>query len=176
MPLLNNTKGACSLGYGEDRMQEKIKDWLLDYKFIGSVDENYHRHYTTPKVYREVHVPEIGRRSDLIVYFSNRKVFNIECKLFDANEVIKQAKDHLFWADYSYVCFPHDVYIPNYRRKQMLDAGIGLLFWAPNLGLIEGIMAEHNTGGVKDKIIRQNVLKTLKKIDRENSQQQINFQ
>jgi|GEM_PF-6326744 hypothetical protein len=174
MPLLNDFRGNYSLGYCEDTMQANVEKWLLDYTFWRSTEGGYSREKVNPKTYREVHIPEIGRRSDLIVYFSSRKVFNIECKLFNVEEVVKQAKDHLYWADYSYICFPHNVYMPNYQKKQILEHGIGLLYWIPEFGLVESIMAEHNKSK-KDKLIRKNVLRKLKKIDMQNSQQHINF-
>ena len=164
MPLLNNTKGNYSLGYDEDTMQEAVKEWLLKYPFLTSND-GYLEKAKPPKIYREIHVPEIGRRSDLIVFFSKRKIFNIECKLFDGGGVIKQAKDHLAWADYSYICFPHNVYLPNYQRTLMLKHGIGLLYWIPGFGLIEGIMANYNENSKKDKLIRQNLMNSLRIYD-----------
>lgn len=173
MPLLNDHKGNYSLGYGEDYMQEQVEKMLLEYPFFD-LSSGYKKRLDPPVIYREIHVPEIGRRSDLIVKFSDRKIFNIECKLFDADTVIKQAADHLFWCDYSYICFPHNVYLPNYRRKQMLEHGIGLIYFMPGTGLIEVIMAEHNKK--KDEIIRKNVMNTLKRIDHKNGQQLIKFE
>lgn len=165
MPLLNDHKGNYSLGYGEEHMQQQVMEMLLKYPFYD-LSGGYKKKIDPPKIYREVHVPEVGRRSDLIVKFSERKIFNIECKLFDADTVIKQAVDHLFWADYSYICFPHNVYLPNYRRKQMLEHGVGLLYFIPETGLIEVIMAEHNKK--KDELIRNNIISTLKRIDLKN--------
>lgn len=174
MPLLNNTKGNYSLGYDEDTMQAAVRNWLLQYPFLTTEDGYYTKRAEPPKIYREIYVPEISRRSDLVVFFSKRKIFNIECKLFDAGEVIRQAKDHLSWADYSYICFPHNVYLPNYRREQILKNKLGLLFWIPEVGLIEGIMAEHNTD--KDKLIRKNLINSLRIIDMKNSQQHLKFE
>lgn len=173
MPLLNDHKGNYSLGYGEDYMQQQVEKMLLEYPYDDPSAPFKKKHDIIPTIYREIHVPEIGRRSDLIVKFSDRKIFNIECKLFDADTVIKQAADHLFWADYSYICFPHNVYLPNYRRKQMLEHGIGLLYFIPNTGLIEGIMADYNKN--KDELIRKNLISTLKRIDQKKSQQYIEF-
>lgn len=173
MPLLNDHKGNYSLGYGEDYMQEQVKEMLLKYPFVD-ISEGFRKKIEPPTIYREITVPEIGRRSDLIVKFSDRKIFNIECKLFDADMVIKQAADHLFWADYSYICFPHNVYLPNYRRKQMLEHGIGLLYFIPDTGLIEVIMADHNKK--KDELIRKNILSNLKRIDLKNGQKHFEFE
>jgi len=172
MPLLNNTKGAYSLGYSETYMQGEVVRMLGEYEFTSSDGQ---LEIMTPKIYREVHVPEIGRISDIIVYFSDRKIFNIECKLFDANEVLKQAKDHLLWADYSYACFPGNIYLPNYRRKQMIEHGIGLLYYIPESGLIEGIMAEYNLKKNKDTLIRRNLLSTLRRMDATNAQIKFDF-
>lgn len=175
MPLLNDFKGNYSLGYAEDQMQADVENWLNNYTFWKSTEAGYSREKVDLKIYREVYIPEIGRRSDLIVFFSKRKIFNIECKLFQSGEVIKQATDHQHWANYSYVCMPHNVFIPDIDKRMMMKRGIGLLLWIPEFGLIEAIYAVHQTAGQLNKQIRENVLKTLHREDRKKAQQIINF-
>ena len=176
MPLLNDFKGNNSLGYSEDLMQAAVEKWLMEYTFWKSTEGGYNREKVDLKTYREVHIPEIGRRSDLIVFFSKRKIFNIELKLFNSGEVLKQATDHKYWANYSYVCMPYNVYIPDIDKKLMAKRGIGLLLWIPEFGLIESIYARHRTTKDLNKQIRENVLKTLHRVDRKKSQQLIKFE
>lgn len=175
MPLLNDFKGNYSLGYAEDRMQADVQKWLHKYTFWRSTEGGYSREKVKLKTYREIHIPEIGRRSDLIVFFSKRKIFNIELKLFDTGEVLRQALDHKRWANYSYICMPHNVYIPDCDKQRMIKEGIGLLLWIPEFGLIESIYAVHQTAGQLNKQIRDNVLKTLHREDRKKAQQHIQF-
>ncbi|WP_372776493.1 hypothetical protein [Mangrovibacterium sp.] len=156
-------------------MQADVDRWLHNYSFWKSTEGGYSREKVAVKTYREVHIPEIGRRSDLIVYFSKRKIFNIELKLFNSGEVVRHATDHQSWANYSYVCMPHNVFIPETDKNLMIKRGIGLLLWVPEIGLVEAIYGRHKSIGQLNKQIRENVLKSLRREDRKKSQQLIQF-
>ena len=143
----------------EDDMQREVAETFRNQEF-------YTGSYVKPKIYREVTIPEIGRRSDVIVQVTPRKIFNIECIIVDANGVVSQAIDHLKWADYSYVCIHDRAYIATYIVREMLKYGIGLLLWKQGV-LTEAFGAEYNKG--KDKRIRELVMKSLKIKDSEMS-------
>ena len=156
---LNSTYHKIS----EDQMQSELAQLMADKEFRPS--SPYDWNWITPKVYREVSIPNIGRRSDLIVHITDRKIINIECKLEDYGEVIYQAKNHAYWANYSYICFWADTYLPNDIIRKCLDLGLGLIIWRPG-HFIEVLQAKHQKG--KDtgaKAIRKEILKTLKKKD-----------
>ena len=114
-------------------------------------------------MYTEVRIPEIGRRSDVVLYTDHKKVINIEFKLTDSAGVFKQAKDHKKWADYSVVCMPANVfsYQTSHWLTQFMKEGIGILLYA-NGTFIEIMKPYHSTHtGGKDKRIRTNVLSRL---------------
>jgi len=118
-----------------------------------------------PSVYREVGIPKINRISDVIVKVTGRQIVNIECKLTDHSSVLAQAKDHLKWADYSYICLHAFAPTPNYFIQKIIDLGIGLLLWAPQL-TIEVIPAYHNTiKKGKDMKLHDRVNKKLLELD-----------
>jgi hypothetical protein len=152
----HNSHGAC-----EYQMQKEVANHCKELTFLLS---NWSR--VSPKVYREVTIPEIGRRSDIIVKVTPRKIFNIECKVVDGRGVLKQAIDHLQWADYSYICIWDKAYIPEDVIQEMLNKGIGLLLWKEGV-VMEAFGSRHNKN--KDKQIRESVLKTLKKKDSEKT-------
>ncbi|WP_272152127.1 hypothetical protein [Tenacibaculum aiptasiae] len=105
--------------------------------------------------YEQIRINEIGRISDLIVECGSRLI-NIEFKLIDYGCVFEQSKDHLKWADYSYVCMPANALrvCPNYFMKGLFELGIGLIAGTPNT-FIEVIRARHNTyKNMKTKEIR----------------------
>jgi hypothetical protein len=156
MRLMPDRNAPCL----EDEMQDKVAEYFANRIFLSS--EPYHKRRIIPKVYREVYIAKIGRISDIIIFITDRKIVNIECKLIDYNGVINQAIDHLKWADYSYVCFYADTYLPAYVIDKMLSNGIGLLLWQP------GMFAEVLQSGfnkLKDKSLRTEVLSILRKKD-----------
>lgn len=142
----------------EDEMQEKVALYFASRKFRSSDAYNYYP--ITPKVYREVKIPQINRISDVIIYLTDRKIINIECKLRDYGLVLNQSKDHLRWADYSYICLPSETYLPASILDEMIGLGIGLLFWHPNY-FVEVLQSGYNKN--KDKSIREFVMAQLKK-------------
>lgn len=144
--------------YSEDEMQEKVAMYFADRKFRSS--DPYNWDHIIPKVYREVRIPKIGRISDVIVYLTDRKIINIECKLSDYGFVLNQAKDHLKWADYSYICMASETYLPAYILDEMIGHGIGLLFWHPDY-FVEVLQSGYNKK--KDKSIRESVMAEIKK-------------
>jgi hypothetical protein len=79
----------------EDQMQKAVADYFSNYEFDRLT--GYEWKAIKGKVYREVTIPTIGRRSDVIIKITDFKIFNIECKTNDLAGVIEQAKDHLFW-------------------------------------------------------------------------------
>lgn len=138
MPLFNT---GFHKPYSEYDMQIEVAEFLKNKKFI---DTNYDPVF--PNVLREFRIPEIGRISDIIVYMSKRKIFNIECKLDDVSGVLKQAKDHLIWANYSIICLPFNTYVPPHYQKVMIEHGIGLILYIPGHGLVEAINCQYNNG------------------------------
>ena len=116
--------------------------------------------WSSAMIYREVSIPNIGRISDIIVKISNRKIVNIECKLTNHQEVFAQAKDHLLWADYSYICLHASALIPAYAIQNMIDSKIGLLLWTPEI-IVEVLLAYYNKN--KDKFLRKLVVEKLLK-------------
>lgn len=150
--------------YSEDEMQKGVFDYFTARKFRPSDHANWN--LITPKVYREIRIPQIGRISDVIVYITDRKIVNIECKLVDYGIVLQQAKDHLKWADYSYVCLPAEIYLPAYILDAMINYGIGLLFWHQTY-FVEVLQSGYNKQ--KDKELRKQVMSELKKRDSLNT-------
>jgi hypothetical protein len=116
-----------------------------------------------PNVYTEVGIPSIGRRSDIIARWPDGKMINIECKLDDYGVVIQQARDHLRWADYSYICFYADAYFPARSIQKLVQMGIGLIYWRPGKQFTEVVQSYYNTyKGGKDKKIRMLVESKLR--------------
>ena len=155
MPLLNWRFGYC---YSEWEMQEYVIKFLNKYQFEGE-------HLDEPRqkvIFDEITIPNIGRRSDIIIWITKRILVNIECKLSDYAGVLNQAQDHLRWADYSYICMPAETYIPPYRIGEMIKHGIGLLRYDNKTKTVqEPVFAVFNRK--KDKIIRELVKKKLEK-------------
>jgi hypothetical protein len=163
MRLMPN-KDAC---FSEDEMQEKVALYFTQRRFpSNNENDKWNNKYITPKVYREVRIPQISRISDVIVFITERRIINIECKLADYSFVLKQAKDHLRWADYSYICFSPERYIPAFILDEMIHHGIGLLFWHRDY-FVEVLQSGYNKN--KEKTTRDGVLKILKGIDRKNT-------
>jgi hypothetical protein len=149
--------------FSEDEMQQKVAEYFAARKFLSN---DPFTKYIIPKVYREVHISGVSRISDVIIYLTDRRIINIECKLVDYNFVFNQAKDHLSWADYSYICLPADTYLPAYIIDKMINLGIGLLFWSPDY-FVEVIQSGYNKS--KDKQLREKVVKLLKRINQQNT-------
>lgn len=159
MRLMPNRNPRCS----ELEMQDSVAEYFSKRRFEPSNWNGFHNSMIIPKIYKEVNISRIGRISDIIIYITDRRIVNIECKLFDYGTVLNQAKDHLKWADYSYVCLYADTYLPAYILDQMITNGIGLLFWRPD-NLIEVIQSGFNKA--KDKSIRYSVMDILKGKDK----------
>jgi|WetSurSiteA1Bulk_404760.scaffolds.fasta_scaffold28795_3 hypothetical protein len=157
MRLMPNRSAPCL----ELEMQEQVANHFSERKFQLSPGktERYGK-WIYPRVYREISIPHIGRVSDIVIYITDNKIINIECKMTNYDEVINQAISHLSWADYSYVCFYADTYLPSREIKRCLDRGIGLLLWKPEI-FVEVIQSTWNKKA--DKEIRKYVLEILKK-------------
>jgi hypothetical protein len=161
MPLLRQSQHQ---NYTEEWMQKKVCESL-------ALDSTIER--AKAVILQEVTIPAVGRRSDIVVYFSQRKVFNIECKLANVDSVLAQALDHYRWANYSYVCMPVDAYITNWHKTQLMKKGIGLLLFIPEHGSVaEMIHARHHYPEDKElaarcmnKVLAQVELKNQTKLE-----------
>jgi len=145
-------------GGSEYEMQDQLMD-LLHKKSFHMTPEN---HYIgkKAKIYKEVRIPNIGRISDIIVHVTDRVIINIECKLVDYTVVFEQAKDHLYWADYSYICICPSACLPNYVFHKIIMQGIGLIYWFGNNQFVEVLQAYKNKKYSKE--MRPVMLKILK--------------
>lgn len=125
------------------------------------------------KIYRQIHLPYVSRRSDIVVYWRG-KYYNVEVKLTAVASVLAQALDHQRWCDYSYICMPADVYMPPGHQKIMISKGVGLLlFETEHQVLIEAIQAKYNSRS-KDRIIMlERTINILKEIDQFNRNKQL---
>lgn len=155
MPLFNR---YLSCKHSEDYMQAEVCDMIKDSELISDLSQEF---YTKPdiQVVREFRVPECGRISDIVLHFSKRKIFNIECKLDAIELLIQQARDHRRWVNYSYVCIPYTSYIPKHFHKSLVDYGLGLLIWVPGKIVIEARHAEKTNA--EERIHRAQVYKRL---------------
>jgi hypothetical protein len=73
--------------------------------------------------------------------------------LTDSRGVLKQAIDHLSWANYSMVCMPHEAYIPNDVKASMIEKNIGLILYDEKTGsFMEAIYPMRSKGKINKKI------------------------
>ena len=151
MPLL---QGTYYITYSEDQMQADVQAFLQD-----RFKEETHV-INKASVVREVSILEIGRRSDLVVYFSDRKVFNIECKLAMNQVVYDQALDHRQWADYSYICIPRTSIVAKHFYSKCLKNGIGILLYDRGM-VIESISASWRAVEIEEEL-RAKMLRRVK--------------
>lgn len=116
------------------------------------------------KMYTEVRVPEVRRRSDIVIYTAHKKLVNIEFKLHDLDEVLKQAIDHTKWADYSVVCMPANAFhnANMIWMQKFTKHGIGILLYCSGtfVEILKPYYRTYKDG--KDRKIRTNVLSRLK--------------
>lgn len=147
----------------EDQMQEDMAEVLAQKKWRQEAADSWDVRVFKGTVIREFRIPEINRISDLVLFVTPRKIFNIECKLTNYTEVLKQAEDHLKWCDYSYICLHADCYIPSYIVQEMINQGIGLLFWRAGERPVEAIQAHHNSPSDKElrKLLNQRIKKKI---------------
>lgn len=146
-------------GLPENKMQEQlIKALIIKKYYLTAGDWNG----INAKIYTEVSIPNIGRRSDVIVLITPSRIVNIECKMDNYIQVLEQAKDYLIWADYSYICIHHSTYVPNYILHSMIKKGIGLIYWIAGEDFVEVIQGMKNRKA--DKNIRKIVIERLNKL------------
>lgn len=88
--------------------------------------------YIPPVPFIEISIEQIKRRSDMVLYYSDRKIVNVEFKLKDVDAVIQQAIDHSSWADYSVICIPKGAYISNFNIQTMIKHKLGLIIATEN--------------------------------------------
>ena len=122
--------------------------------------------FVRAQYYEQVRIPQISRVSDLIVRAGDSRLINIEFKLDDWDCLMRQARDHMKWCDYGYVCVPltYLSWKPHRHVNFLLSKGIGLI-GATNDTFVEVFKAKHNTYKKgKSKEIRNSVLKTLKEL------------
>lgn len=155
----------CVFDGSEDQLVKLFIDQYVGYHIAFADD------WVQGKFYTEVRVPEINRRSDLIIWCKlpsgKDRLINIEFKLTDVDCVVSQATDHKKWADYSYIALPLNMakYTRRYHKDKIVDQGLGLLYGNETL-FIQTEKAYFNTyKGGKDKKIRNNVIEELTRRD-----------
>lgn len=148
-------------GQNENISEYEMQDKLIDLLHKKEFNARFENHYIgeKAKIYKEIRIPNIGRISDIILHITDRVIINIECKLSDYTTVLEQAKDHLYWADYSYICLYHSAFIPNYVFHKIIMHGIGLIYWFGNDRFAEVLPAYKNRKYNKE--IRSAILKIL---------------
>lgn len=77
---------------------------------------------------REVHLPEIGRRSDFLGFWDGALV-NVEAKCHDMGGVIRQMKDHALGVDYCFALIPDYTMTPKHFKRALVNNGFGLLVY-----------------------------------------------
>lgn len=156
--------GNKSFNGSEDDLVKMFIDQHIGYGF------NFGDNFDSVVFYEQVSTKFINRRSDLIAKCGKRLI-NIEFKLNDWRCVIKQADDHLYWCDYSYVCVPADLltYVP-FRFVEILKMkGIGLII-ATHDTFIEIVKGHYNPyTAKKQKVYRNIIISKLNGIDRKRS-------
>ena len=158
----------------EIEMQKQLIEILKNtFEYTIDYDEKIY-----PSVFKEFSVPEINRRSDIVVALGN-KLINVECKLSNYASVLAQAKDHLSWADYSYVCLHYKAFVPNYIMHDFIKNGIGVIYWTEK-EFIEVLCGYSNTykNGKKVKNIRDSVnkrIQILKSKETGSNEKQLNI-
>lgn len=160
MHLLDYSFGSSKT---ESEMQEALTEHLQGLKWYNSSFDYINGTGNPLVITREFHVPEIKRRSDIVVMQTKRKIFNIECKLYNPHSVWKQAQDHLLWADYSYICISAQVPLPQWFIGRCHSEGVGLIFWHEKKNaFVEGINGFKSTKINKD--IRKKAVQRLEKL------------
>lgn len=165
MPLLAKT---WTIPYSEREMQDGIVKFLGDYdRFMSGGN------FVKDKdIYQEIHNPDVGRISDILIHLNFRTWINIECKLTGIVSAIKQAKDHLAWVDYSYIAMPHNAYVGNEHIGHILELGIGMLLWDnENKILIESIHASYNRK--KNKLFKKRMMAAMEKFRQLHAQMKL---
>ena len=143
--------------FTEDEMQKDVETYLKQKTFYKQIPRYPYRIELKPKFIREFRIPEVGRISDHIIYISSKKIINIECKKENYIEVIAQATDHLRWADYSMICLPlHWQYIPNKYISEIINKGLGLMYYLKDVGIFQFINPKFNKD--KDAKIRKAIV------------------
>ena len=161
MPLLS----FGIVAYPEIEMQNNVINFIENYSLQKRVSEGSYSHWVdvSKDIFSEVHNAAINRRSDIIVWLDKKRLVNIECKISDVGGVIWQAKDHLCWADYSYICMPHQAYIAPGDIAKMVGIGLGLfLYDDENKKIYEAIYAKFNRSA--NKKFKEQAVKKLQSI------------
>ena len=111
----------------EHDMENQVVEMLHSYTYWNTKTINGYPDEVKvkPDIFRQVHIKDIKRRSDIIVSLSKRKVINIELKLLPNQEVINQAIDHFKWANRSYVCLPV-CHMPQWFLPAITKHGLGV--------------------------------------------------
>jgi hypothetical protein len=161
MTLILNKNYKISEDMTEDDMQIQVDGFLKEQKFTKWCPAAGGYYYIDLQtiVLRELRIPEIGRISDHVLCIDKKRIVNIECKLYDIDKVIHQAKDHLRWCDYSVVCVTPHIYITNENFLEIIGKGIGLWYWFNNIGVFEFIMPKFNRR--KNKELREKILNKI---------------
>lgn len=139
-----------------------VKAFISKYK---NRDISFGDKFIRGEYFEQIRIPEVRRVSDLVVKCEKSRLINIEFKLSDYACVMRQAKDHLRWADYSYICAPINSLeiFPQSFVLELIERGIGLIVGNEKT-FVEVFRAKHNTykkGKVKE--FRLNVLNRINK-------------
>lgn len=109
-------------------------------------------------------VPFLSRCIDMVLVTGDDKIISIEFKLNKWRDAIEQARDHKLGADLAYICLPKKKRLTDKLRKELVDNGIGLYFYNPELSnpLEVAIPAEYSE--VRWDPIINNLKNTINKI------------
>lgn len=113
-----------------------------------------------PEIYREVSIPKIRRRSDVVLKFTDQIIYNLEFKLEQGGKVVEQAIDHLKWADYSYIVIPINTYLWESELKKIVRHKIGVIYYINGefIELIKGYKSKAKVASIR-QVVKEKLLK-----------------
>ena len=131
-------------------------EWDMQRRFIEWLQSDYLSRYDLEFI-DELHIPEVGRIADFIVWKPGNGLINIEAKGNVTNTLYHQLKDHAKYCNYSFAFIPDYTLTPRWFKQKLTEYGWGLIVFNFGTREITEVLESHKNKDIDNKL--QNIVK-----------------
>ncbi|HDY89866.1 MAG TPA: hypothetical protein ENH82_17330 [bacterium] len=135
-------------------------EWDMQRQFIKWMQSDYLSNYDLEFI-DELHIPEVKRIADFIVWKPGNGLINIEAKGNVINTLYHQLKDHATYCDYSFAFIPDYTMTPRWFKQKLTEYGWGLIVFNFNTRGITEVLEAHKNKDI-DMFINKSVRQRMK--------------
>ena len=135
-------------------------EWDMQRRFIEWLQSDYLSRYDLEFI-DELHIPEVKRIADFIVWKPGNGLINIEAKGNVNSILYHQLKDHAKYCNYSFAFIPDYTLTPRWFKQKLTEYGWGLIVFNFDTKEITEVLESHKNKDI-DMFINKSVRQRMK--------------